>query len=324
MKLPQSLAAILMAVAPLGAYAQKPADYPVKPVRVILGLAAGGGLDTMTRALSTKLSERWGQSVVVENRATAGGVVAVETVAKSEPDGYTWHASGSQLELTVVFHRINIDVLKALEPVVQMSAQPYVLVVAAKLPVHSVKDLIALAKAKPGQLNYGTAGPGSLAHIGHELMNMQAGVKMTHIPYKGGGAMIPDLLAGRVQLAFMPTLTATPLMKNGTARGIAVTSLQRVPSTPDVPTISEAGMPDFELSSAYGLFVPAKTPPAVVAVINRDVAVTLAQPDMQARLAADGATAPPAHTPAQYRALVERHIKRYGEVVGAAGITPDT
>ena len=317
----------LLAV-PLTASAQKPAglpgDFPAKPVRILIGLAAGGGLDIMTRALTTKLSERWGQSVVVENRPTAGGVVAVEAVAKSEPDGYTWHASGSQLELTVVFRRANFDVLKALEPMVQMSAQPYVLVVTGSLPAKSVKELIALAKAKPGGLNYGTAGPGSLGHLGHELMNMQAGVKMIHIPYKGGGSHVPDLVAGRLQLAFMPTLSATPLMKNGSTRGLAVTSLQRVPSLPDLPTVSEAGVPDFELANAYGLFVPIKVPPALIAAINRAVTQALAQPDMQARLAADGAAAPPAHTPAQYRALVEQHIQRYGEVVKSSGITPDS
>ncbi len=313
---------------PAAVQAQKPAslpgDFPVKPVRILIGLAAGGGLDIMTRALTQKLSERWGQSVLVENRPTAGGVAAVEAVAKAEPDGHTWHASGSQLELTVVFRRASFDVLKVLEPMVQMSAQPYVLMVTGALPAKSVKELIALAKARPGELNYGTAGPGSLGHLGHELMNMQAGVKMSHIPYKGGGAHIPDLVAGRLQLAFMPTLSATPLMKNGSARGIAVTSMQRVLSLPDMPTVSEAGVPDFELANAYGLFVPVKVPPALIAAINREVTQALAQPDMQVRLAADGAAAPSPHTPAQYRALVEQHVRRYSEVVKSAGITPDS
>ncbi len=321
------MAALLM-LAPVVAQAQRPSGlpggYPNKPVRVLIGLAAGGGLDIMARAASLKLSEKWGQSVVVENRPTAGGVVAMEMLSQSAPDGYTWRASGSQLELTVVFKRVNFDVLKAFEPMVQISAQPYVLVVNAALPVKSVKELLAMAKAKPGELNYGSAGPGSLGHLGHELLDMQAGVRMTHIPYKGGGAVIPDLVGGRLQLAFMPTLSATPLMKNGSVRALAVSSLKRVESMPDVPTVSEAGVPDFELGNAYGLFVPAKTPPALIAAINNEVTQALAQPDMQAKLAADGATAPPAHTPAQYRALVEQHIRRYSEVVRSAGITPDS
>ncbi len=321
------MAALLM-LAPVVAQAQRPSGlpggYPNKPVRVLIGLAAGGGLDIMARAASLKLSEKWGQSVVVENRPTAGGVAALEMLSQSAPDGYTWLASGSQLELTVVFKRVNFDVLKAFEPMVQISAQPYVLVVNAALPVKSVKELLAMAKAKPGELNYGSAGPGSLGHLGHELLDMQAGVRMTHIPYKGGGAVIPDLVGGRLQLAFMPTLSATPLMKNGSVRALAVSSLKRVESMPDVPTVSEAGVPDFELGNAYGLFVPAKTPPALIAAINNEVTQALAQPDMQAKLAADGATAPPAHTPAQYRALVEQHIRRYSEVVRSAGITPDS
>ncbi len=322
------VAAAILATVSFVAQAQKPAalpgNFPGKPVRILIGLAAGGGIDIVSRALAAKLGERWGQSVVVENRPTAGGIVAIESVAQSTPDGYNWLASGGQLDLTVVFKRTSFDVLKVLEPVVQMTTQPYVLVVNASIPVKSVKELIALAKSKPGELNYATAGPGSTAHLGHELMNMQAGVRMTHIPYKGGGAMIPDLVGGRIQVAFMPTLSATNLMNNGSVRGLGVTSLQRVDSMPDVPTVSEAGVADFELTNNYGLYVTAKTPSPLIAAINREVMLVLASPDMKARLAADGSTAPSAHTPAQYRARVEASIARWTEVVKSSGIKPDS
>lgn len=319
-----TLTLVLAGAASAQAPATRSGPFPVKPVRVLLGLAPGGGLDIMTRAVAGKLGERWGQGVVVENRPTAGGVVAMETVAQAAPDGYTWLASGSQLELTVVFHRVNFDVLKAYEPVVQMSTQPYVLMVPAALPARSLAELLALARAKPGALNYGSAGPGSLGHLGHELLDLQAGVKMAHIPYKGGGPVIPDLVAGRLQLAFMPTLSATPLLKNGTARALAVTSPRRVDSLADVPTLAESGLPEFDLANNYGLFVPARTPAALVTGINQEVTRALATPDMQAKLAADGATAPPAHPPAAYRARVEANIARWSAVVKAAGITPDS
>ncbi len=324
----RAVAAVLMAGASFVAQAQKPpalpGNFPTKPTRILIGLAAGGGIDILCRALSVKLGERWGQSVVVENRPTAGGIVAIEAVAQSAPDGYNWLASGGQLDLTVVFKRTSFDVLKVLEPMVQMTVQPYVLVVNSALPVKSVKELIALARAKPGELNYATAGPGSTAHLGHELMNIQAGVKMTHIPYKGGGAMIPDLVGGRIQLAFMPTLSAVNLINNGSVRPLGVTSLQRLDSMPDIPTVSEAGVTDYELTNNYGLYVTAKTPPALIAAINREVTQVLAAPDMKARLAADGSTAPPVHTPAQYRARVEASIARWSAVVKTSGITPDS
>lgn len=314
------LAPCVLAQQPAGA----PAGFPAKPVRVLIGLAAGGGIDILCRAVAVKLGEHWNQSVVVENRPTAGGVVAMEAVAQAAPDGLTWLASGGQLELTVVFNRAGFDVLKALEPVVQMTVQPYVLVVNAALPAKSVPELIALARARPGELNYGTAGPGSTAHLGHELMNRQVGVKMTHIPYKGGGAVVPDLVAGRLNLAFMPTLSAANLVNNGSVRALAVTSPQRLDNLPDLPTLAEAGVNGYELTNNYGVFVSARTPPALVSAINREVSATLALPEMKARLAADGSLAASPHTPTQYRARLEAGIARWRGIVKASGITPDS
>lgn len=222
-----------------------------------------------------------------------------------------------------MFQRVKFDVMKAFEPVVQMTSQPYLLVVTASVPAKTVKELIALAKSKPGELNYATAGPGSAGHLGHEYFNSLAGVKMTHIPYKGGGASLTDLASGRVQLSFLTTITAVNLVKSGSVRALGVTSQRRMESMPDVPTIAESGLPDFEMTNSYGLFITAKTPPPIIAAINRDVTSVLLLPDLKARLAADGAEAQPPHPPSQYRAKVEGNIARWTAVVKASGITPD-
>jgi len=327
----KAAAAMALVMISMPALAQKPAGapdgWPARPVRVLIGLAPGGGVDVITRAVSQKLSDKWATGVVVENRPTAGGVAAMDAVAQAAPDGYTWLASGSQLELTVVFRRVKFDVMNSYQPVVQMTSSPYVLVVPVSLPARSVKELIELARAKPGQLNYGTAGPGSSGHLGHELFNSMAGVKMTHIPYKGSGAVLPDLIAGRVQLGFLSTLGAVSQVKNGTLRALGVTSRQRIAGFPDVPTIAESAGPGFEgfdWGNNYGLFVPIKTPAVIVNAINADVTQALHQPDMAARLAADGATAPGPHPPSQYRARVEENIARWAGVVKASGLMPDS
>jgi len=321
------LAGVAAALLAAPALAQKPAglpgNYPNKPVRVLIGLAAGGGTDILVRAVGQKLSEKWGTTVVADNRPASGGVLAMDMLAQSPPDGYTWLASGSQLELAAVFQRVKFDVMKSYEPIVQMTSQPYLLMVTAALPAKSVKELIALAKAKPGELNYATAGLGSAGHIGHENFNSMAGVKMAHIPYKGAGAVAVDLAGGRVQLSLITTLGASPLLKAGTARALAVTSAKRVDAFPDIPTVAESGLGEFEMSNNYGFFTVAQTPAPIIAAINREVTQALFQPDMKSRLAADGAEAVPSHTPAQYRGQVEKRIARFTEVVKSSGITPE-
>jgi tripartite-type tricarboxylate transporter receptor subunit TctC len=266
----------------------------------------------------------WGVSIIADNRPASGGVLAMDMLAAAPPDGYTWLASGSQLELAQVFRRVNFDVMKSYEPMVQMTSQPYLLMVTNALPAKSVKELIALAKSKPGELNYATAGLGSAGHIGHENFNALAGVKMAHIPYKGAGAAAIDLAGGRVQLSFITTLGASPLLKAGTARALAVTAPKRLDALPDIPTMAEAGLGDFEMNNNYGLFTVAGTPAVIIAAINKDVTQVLFAPDMKARLEADGAAAVPSHTPAQYRVQVEKRIARFTDVVKASGITPDS
>lgn len=313
---------------PAAALAQKPADlpgnYPSKPVRVLIGLSAGGGVDILVRAMTARLGEKWKSSIVVENRPTAGGVAAMDAVAQAAPDGHTWLASGSQLELTVVFQRARFDVLKAIEPMVQMTSQPYLLVVHTSVPARTVKELIAYARARPGELNYATAGPGSAGHIGHELFNNQAGVRMTHVPYKGGGASVTDLASGRVQLSFLTTLLGSSMVKQGSVRALAVTALKRLDVMPDLPTVSESGLSDFEMSNNYGMFITAQTPMAIIAAVNKDITQVLQAADMKAKLAADGAEAVGPHPPAAYRARVELHIKRFSQVVKESGIDPNS
>lgn len=330
---------MLAALLPLPAQAQKPSGlpggYPAKPIRILIGLAAGGGVDTVVRAMSAKLVERWGTGIVVENRPSAGGIVAMDALNQSPPDGYTWLSSGTQLELGVVYHRAtriqvkpgvapNFDAMQAFDPIVQMTVQPYLLVVHHSLPIKSVKELIAYAKARPGELNYATPGIGSSVQIGQEYFNSVFGVKMTHIPYKGGGASLTDLAAGRVQESFLTTITAINLVKQGAVRALAVSSSRRIEAMPDVPTVTEAaGVADFEMTNAYGLFTKGGTLPAIVTAINRDVTLVMNLPDMKAKLAADGAEPAPAQNPAQYRAKVERNIARWIGVVEASGIVPE-
>ncbi len=325
--------------APLTALAQKPpglpGGFPAKPVRILIGLAAGGGVDTVVRAVTAKLTERWNVGFLVENRPSAGGIVAMEMLAQSPPDGYTWLSSGTQLELGVTYYRTtslkikpgvapNFDAMKMFDPIVQMTTQPYLLVVHKSLPINNVKELIAYAKSHPGELNYATPGIGSSVMIGQEYFNSVFGIKMTHIPYKGGGASLTDLATGRVQESFLTTLTAINLVKQGSVRALGVSSLKRIEAMPDVPTVSEAaGVPDFEMSNAYGLFTKSQTPPAILEAINRDINLVMNLPDMKARLAADGSEPAPAQTPTQYRAKVERNIGKWVGVVESLGIVPE-
>jgi tripartite-type tricarboxylate transporter receptor subunit TctC len=323
-----AISAVLAAAASTAALAQKPAglpgDFPNKPVRVLIGLAAGGGVDILVRATTQKLTEKWDSALIVENRPTAGGVQAMDAVAQATPDGYTWLASGSQLELSAVYKRVKFDVLKQIEPMAEMTSQPYLLVAHVSVPARNVKELISLAKSKPGALLYATAGPGSSGHLGHEYFNSLAGVTMTHVPYKGGGASLPDLTSGRVQLSFLTTLSGSALVKKGAVRALGVTSLKRLGYMPDVPTIAEQGMPEFEMSNTYGMFVTAGTPPAIIAGINREIVHVLNQPDLKATLEKGGAEVAGPHSPSEYRKTVAGNIARWTKVVKDSGINPDS
>jgi tripartite-type tricarboxylate transporter receptor subunit TctC len=299
------------------AFAQKapsgPGGYPVRPVRVLVGSPAGSGSDVMMRAVGQKLGERLGQSVVVDNRPGATGSISLQVAAQAQPDGYTLATLSAQNVTAMVFGTVKIDIQRELTPVVLMISQPYLMVATPSLPAGSVKELIALAKAKP--LVYASSGTGSVVHLGMELFKSLAGVEMTHVPYKGSGLSMIDVMSGRVQLAITNVLTATPLVRGGKLKALAITSERRVQAFPDLPTIAEAGVPGYELRSWYGLLAPNGTPAPLVAHLNREVAATMNAPDLKDRLAADGAEAAAPNTPAQFRATIARETAKWDKLI---------
>jgi tripartite-type tricarboxylate transporter receptor subunit TctC len=256
--------------------------------------------------------------VVVDNRAGAGGAISLQLAAQAVPDGYTLASLPAQSVTAMLLKTVTTDIPRELEPIVLMMTQPYLLVITPSLPVGSVKELIAYAKAKP--LVYASSGIGTVVHLGMELFKHMADVDMTHVPYKGSGLSMVDVMSGRVQLAITNTLTATPLVRSGRLRALAVTSSQRVQSFPELPTIAESGLPGYELRSWYGLVAPKGTPPAVILFLNREVSQMMNAPEVKEKLAADGAEAAPANTPAQFRSVIAGEIARWEKVVKALDI----
>ena len=310
------LLATALACGVMPAYAQS--GYPTKPVRVLVGAPPGSGSDVIMRIVTLKLSERWNRSVVIDNRAGALGAIALDIAAQAAPDGYTLATLSGQNLTGMLLKTVQVDIPKAFTPVVQMVALPYLLVVAPSLPVSSVKELIALAKTRP--LIYASSGTGSVVHLGMEMFKAMAGVPMTHIPYKGSGQSMVDVMSGRVQLAITNSLTATPLVRSGRLRALAVTSAKRSATFADLPTIAEAGVPGFELTSWYGLFAPAKTPMTIVRIINRDVLDVMNSPEMKEKLAADAAEPALPNTPEDFRRIVTREVEVWDKFIKTSGI----
>jgi tripartite-type tricarboxylate transporter receptor subunit TctC len=313
------LVALACAGCPVWANAQRTPDaYPRKPVRVLVGSPAGSGSDVMMRAIAVKLAERWGQSVVVDNRPGATGSISLQVTAQAVPDGYTLATLSAQNVTAMLLKTVTVDIPRELEPVVLMITQPYLLVVTPALPVATVKELLALAKNRP--LVYASSGIGSVVHLGMELFKHMGGVDMTHVPYKGSGLSMIDVMSGRVQLAITNTLTATPLVRSGRIRALAVTSSQRVQAFPELPTIAESGVPGYELRSWYGLVAPLRMQPSLIARLNRDVSAQMNAPEVREKLAADGAEPAPPDTPARFRAVIAAEISRWDKVVKALNI----
>ncbi len=296
---------------------QKPSGYPNRPVRVLVGTPAGSGSDLMTRAVAQKLSERFGQSVVVDNRAGATGAISLQLGAQASPDGYTLVALSAQNVTAMLLGTVTTNISKELTPVGMILSQPYLMVATPSLPAASVKELIALARAKP--LVYASSGIGSVVHLGMELFKSMAAVEMTHIPYKGSGLSMIDVMGGRVQLAITNTLTASPLVRSGKLKALAITSPQRAQAMPDIPTVAET-VPGYDLRSWYGLLAPNGTPAAVVLTLNREVSAVVNAPEMKDRLAADGAEAAPPNTPAQFRDLILAETRRWGKIINNLGL----
>lgn len=312
--------AVICAV--LGSTIAAAQSYPTKPVRIIVGYPAGGPTDMIARTVAQKLTPALGQQVIVDNRAGASGMIGAELTVKAAPDGYTLLTVPITYAVTPsVFPKMPYDAEKDLAPVALVAAAPFILVVHPTLPVKTVKDLIALAKSRPGQINYASASAGGMPHLAGELFNIMAGVKLTHIPYKGAAPATIDLLAGQVSLMFNNMLSAMPHVKSGKLRAIAVTSARRSSAVPELPTIAET-IPGFEASGWYGMFAPAATPRELIAKLNGEINRLMKQPDVAQRLAGDGVEAV-TMTPAEFGAYLHSEIVKWGKVVKISGATVD-
>ena len=295
--------------------------YPSKPIRWIVTYPPGGPTDFVARAVGAKLGAAWGQQVVIDNRAGAGGALGTELAARAAPDGYTllFGTSGGLTINPALISKLPYDPVRDFAPVSLLVINPQILVVHNSVPVNSVKELIAYAKAKPGQLNYASVGQGSPNQLGMELLKTLTGIDMVHVPYKGTGPAVTDLLGGQVQLMFNSMPLVLPLVKSGKLKGLAVGSPQRSPAAPDLPTVAEAGVPGFENVTWYGMFAPARTPAEIITKLNAQVVKILADPEMAQRLASQGAE-PRSTTPAELAAFMRVEAVRWGKVIKTAGI----
>jgi len=309
----------------LAAFALQPATvhaqpYPSKPVRVVVPYAAGGAVDALARILAARLQDKLGQPVIVENRPGAGGNLGADLVAKSLPDGYTiLQNTNGQAISPAIYKSLPYDALKDLVPVTQLVGTSTVLVANPKVPVRTVKDLIALARKSPGKLNYGMTGVGNSLHLTMEMLKRAAGIDIQAIPYRGDALMNPALIAGEVDVAIVPIGTIVPLIESGKLRALAVNSAKRSPVLPQVPTVSEDAIPGFEASGWQGWFVPAKTPPEVIARIAREAARIIAEPDTQRRLRAIG-NEPVGSTPDDFARKFREDVAKFAKVIKEAGI----
>lgn len=312
---------VFITLAPAPASAQ---EYPARPVRLVAPFSPGGATDALARLVGQKLNDRWRQTVIVDNRPGAGGNIGAEVAARSAPDGYTLLVAGAPHAINMTLYRkLSYNLAEDLVGLNRIASYASAIVVHPSLPVKSVKDLIALARKHPGELNFGSPGPGSPNRLAIELFMTMAKVKMTHIPYKGGsGQMVGDLVAGEVQLASMGLPPSMGYIQAGRLRAIAVTSTTRSPLMPDVPTVSEAGLPGFDVTSWYGVFAPSALPKNLVMKVNRDIAAVLDSPDMKDRLGKLGAEPSP-QSPEEFARFVRAEIAKWAKVVKESGATVD-
>ena len=297
------------------------ADYPTKPIRLLVGFAPGGGTDTTARAISQKLTASLGQQVIVDNRPGVSGNIAAEITANAPPDGYTVLLStiAALAVNSSLLKKMPFDPIKDLAPVTRAADSTNFLVVHPSVPASSVKDLIALAKAKP--LNGGSSGVGGAGHLALELFNLQAGTKIVHVPYKGGGPSIIDLLAGNINLIFATGASSINHVKAGKIRALGVTTAKRSAMAPELPTIAEAGLPGFEANNWNGVVVPAKTPRAIINRLNKEFTAALLLPDIKQFLFTQGLDAAPG-TPEAFAAYIKSETVKWAKVIKAAGIQP--
>lgn len=298
--------------------------YPAKPIRIVVPFPAGGVADVYARIIGARMSEAWSQPVVIENRTGAGGNIAAEAVAKSPADGYTlvMGSVGTHAVNVSLFSKLPYDPVNDFAAIALVAETDALLVVHPSVPAHTVPELIALARSKPGALSYASAGPGTASHLAGELFKSMAKVDMLHIPYKGNSPAITDLLAGQTALFFATMPTVLPHAKAGKLRALATCGVARAAATPELPTIGEAALPGFDVTNWIGLFAPAGTPADIVRKLNAEVLRTMQAPDMQARLAGEGARFV-ATTPQQFGAYVKAEIGKWAPVVKASGARAD-
>jgi tripartite-type tricarboxylate transporter receptor subunit TctC len=297
--------------------------YPTRAIRFIIPQSAGSATDTVARLIGTRLADRFGQPVVPENRAGAGGIIGAELTAKAAPDGYT-------IAIVSATHTVNPSLRRNLPyntiadfaPITLATAQPYVMLAHPSLPARNVKDLVALARARSGQINYASSGAGTLGHLGFELLKTTANVNMVHVPYKGIGPAITDTIGGHVSLLYSTVVSGMPQVNAGKLRALAVSSLKRASVAPSVPTVAESGFPGYDVSGWYGIIAPAKVPADVINRLNTEIVSILRSPGATERLTADGSEAV-GSTPEQFGAHIKSEIAKWGKVVKAAGISVD-
>ncbi len=297
--------------------------FPSKPIRMVVGFPAGGTTDIMARAIGAKMGERMNQQVIIDNRPGASGIIGADIIAKARPDGYTLLMSSSTHGTNLnLYSKLPYDTVKDFAPVALVATTPYVLVVHPSIPAQSVSELITYVKARPGMLSFASSSNGTAQHLAGELLKRSAGIDMQHVPYKGTGALLPDLLAGRVPLAFENVMVMTPYIKAGTLRPLAVTSAKRSAVLPDVMTMAEAGMPKFEVIGWFGIYTTAGTPPETIKLLNTQIASIMKEPDVRERIATQGGE-PLSGPPSDLRDLLTREIDVWGKVIRDAGIRLD-
>jgi tripartite-type tricarboxylate transporter receptor subunit TctC len=296
--------------------------YPSKPIKIIVPFTPGSATDVMARIVGERMNAAWGQPVIVENKPGAGGTIGIRETARADPDGYTLAVVSSGHAVNHVLYKdLGYDTLKDLAAVSMLGSLPSVLIVPPTLPVNSVKELVAMLKAKPGQYNYATAGVGSGAHVSTEKFNVAAGVKAVHVPLKGTPPILAETMAGRVEYAMVPAVSGMGPVRDGKVKPLAVTTSKRVAALPNVPTLGEAGFPEGESTFWLALLAPAKTPPDIVAKVNGEVARALKSQEIVERLAKLG-TEPMFMSPAEADAFIRREYNELGAVMRAAGLTP--
>lgn len=298
-------------------------NYPSKPIRMVVVSTPGGSVDTLARMVGPKLAEKWGQQVVVDNRPGAGGAIAGELVARAAPDGYTLligtiASLGTNVSLQ---KKLPYDPVKDFSPVTLVATQNLMLLIHPSVPAKTVRELVRLAKAQPGKLSFASAGNGTGGHLSGELFRMLAGIDMLHIPYKGVAPALIDVVSGQVSMTFASILSGQPQYKSGKLRALAVTGAKRSAAVPELPTMMEAGVKDYESATWYGIAAPAGTPQEIVAKLNAEIVAILKSPEMHDRLSKEGAD-PVGNSPAEFGKFIQSEIEKWRKVIRAAGITP--